>query len=515
MKHANVRWLRMCGCGLAVLAAGLLLVASLALPVQASALAQEGQGNETAAVVTTPAAPQPEVEGPYVGQPVFPVVLDADLRQLPQAELRHENIQRPWRRLHPPESRPEDKADEAPPDALAQTQMPLAAMPSPLENFDGLSLTSDCGGVICGSGWPPDTNGDVGPVYYVQAVNTAFGIFNKATGARLTALTFDTLFFGTNTACDDSNFGDPIVLYDAMADRWILTDFAWDTKDTDTGPYYECIAVSRTGDPVTGGWYLYALRADDDSHPWLADYPKLGVWPDGYYMSANMFDCVSDCGSSSPFEGVRVWALNRTALINGQALQEVHFDIPSLVYDEVMLPANLRGALPPGGAPNFFVAMDDNFTFGGNDVLHLWKFRVNWAAPANYTFTTVPTDLIVSPFTLPSSEAGVPQLGTSAKLDTLGDRLMMQLQYRNINGIESLWVNHTVASGGVTGIRWYELRNPNGTPVVYQQGTYQPDSTYRWMGSLAVDNDGNMALGFSASSSSIYPAIRYAGRLVT
>ncbi|MDP2990140.1 MAG: hypothetical protein Q8O57_06195, partial [Kiritimatiellota bacterium] len=337
-------------------------------------------------------------------------------------------------------------------------------MPTPLENFKGLDLAN------WGSGWPPDSNGDVGPNHYIQAVNTSIGILSKS-GTLQAAFTFDYFFEGTGTPCDGSNRGDPIVLYDSLANRWLIGDFAW--TNVDNGPYYECIAVSKTADPISGGWWQYALLA----HPtYLNDYPKLAVWSDAYYMSANLFDLFNG-GTGYTWQGVRVWALNRDDMISGApAVRNVFFDLsPSSGYGS-LLPSHLHGAPPPAGTPNFFASIDEPNLF------HLWKFHVDWNTPANSTFTG-PTDLTVANFVMPCDAANilacVPQQGGEA-VDALGDRLMMQLQYRNIGGVESLWANHTVANSSVvghpTGIRWYEIRNPNGTPVVYQQGTFQPDT---------------------------------------
>jgi hypothetical protein len=151
--------------------------------------------------------------------------------------------------------------------------------------------------------------------------------------------------------------------------------------------------------------------------------------------------------------------------------------------------------------------------YGSNTSMKLWKFSVNWATPSASTFTG-PQSFTVASFTRPSSRPVVSQLGSTEKLDTLGDRLMTWLQYRNIGGTESLWVSRTVQTSKTsTGIRWMEVRNMSGTPTVYQQGTYAPDGSFRWMPSLAVDKFGNMAVGYSVSSSKMYPEIRYAGRL--
>ena len=429
----------------------------------------------------------PAVSGPVAGELAVPASFDGDVRNLPQVGP---PVKRPMFEFKlPPELR---EGGAAVVDPVVQTNPGITVIPSPIQSFKGLDLNT------WGAGWPPDTNGDVGPNHYIQTVNTSIGMYSK-TGAQLAAFTFDTFFDGTGTPCDASNQGDPVVLYDNPSGRWIITDFAW--SNFVSGPYYECIAVSKTGDPVAGGWWLYGFRADDATHPWLNDYPKLGVWADGIYMSANMFDILTSSGSAT-YKGVRVWALNREDMVSGAPLRSVRFDLGTSFAS--LLPSNLRGALPPSGSPDFFGSITAPSTF------RLWKFHVDWPVTSNSTFTG-PTNITVASFSIPSGN--VPQGGSSETLDTLGDRLMMQLQYRNLGGTEALWANHTVASGGVTGVRWYEIRNPNGSPTVQQQGTYQPDTNYRWMGSLAVDSQGNMAVGYSVSSSSIFPQIRYAGRL--
>ncbi len=423
-------------------------------------------------------APTYDISAPIVGEPVKAVSFDGSLLDLPQTGP---ESKQPMREM--PQIGLADGGGDGI-DPVAQTQDGPVAMPTPSASFKGLDLQN------WGAGWPPDTHGDVGPNHYIQVVNTSIGIFNK-TGTRLAAFTFNTLFAGTGTPCDASNDGDPIALYDYVSGRWILTDFAWSTTN---GPFYECIAVSKTADPVNGGWWFYALQASSNE---LHDYPKLGVWSDGIYMSANMFR------RAATFRGVKVWALNRSDMISGAPLRSVAFTLGTAYAS--LLPADSRGTAPAAGKPEFFLSRS------GTSTLRLWKFTVNWTTPSSSTFTG-PTNITVASYTTPTSR--VPQLGSSETLDTLGDRLMSDLQYRNISGVDSLWAAHSVVSSGVTGIRWYELRNPTGTPSVYQSGTYRPDSSYRWMPSLAVDKQGNMAVGYSVSSSSMYPAIRYAGRLV-
>lgn len=438
-------------------------------------------------------APRPEVQGPFMSTAVGPAVFNGNLRDL--AEVSSGSPDGPGVLRYTPGQEPKagipQNADWV--DAVAQTANQAGLMPAPIRDFAGLNFLNH------GAGWPPDTVGDVGPQHYIQAVNISIGIFDKSTGLLATpALTFNQFFPGpAGTPCDTANRGDPVVLYDPIVGRWLVSDFAWFNQST--GPFYQCIAVSQTSDPVTGGWYFYALPADTgDFTGYLNDYPKLGVWSDGWYMTANMFQMVAP---GTGF-GVRLWALDRAAMISGGALREVHFDCMDLDCAS-LLPANLRGALPPPGSPAYFVSAIPP------DHLNLWQFHVDWTTPGNSTLTG-PVVLNVADFAFAPS---VPQLGSSSLLDSLSPRLMMQLQYRNLSGAESLWANHTVLSGGVAGVRWYEIRDPGGIPVVAQQSTYQPDTTQRWMGSLATDQDGNMAIGYSVSSASMYPGIRYAGRL--
>ena len=206
------------------------------------------------------------------------------------------------------------------------------------------------------------------------------------------------------------------------------------------------------------------------------------------------------------YSGVKVWALNRDNLINGQPLTSVAFTLGTSYFS--LIPSTSTATSPvPTGTPNYFLS-----NYGPSTAVRMWKFTVNWTTPSNSTFTG-PTSIAVASNT--KYTARIPQMGSSETLDALGDRLMVQLQYRNLNNTPSLWVNHTVSTSSRAGLRWYEIRNLGGTPTVYQQGTYSPDSNHRWMGSIDVDKMGNAAIGYSVSSTSMYPAIRYAGRLVT
>jgi hypothetical protein len=377
-------------------------------------------------------------------------------------------------------------------------------MPSTTVNFAGLDFNT------WGAGHPPDTVGDVGAGFYMQAVNTSIGIWAKTGGAPLAAFTFNTLWSGagTGTPCDTSNSGDPTVVYDPMADRYIVADFAW--TDILNGPYYECIAVSKTGNPVTGGYWLYAVRADDALHPWLPDYPKMGVWPDGLYMTANMFDCLTPGCASASYKEVRAYAFNLSDLESGAVLRSVVADLNSTSFFS-LLPSNLRGAAPPGGRENLLVSESGTlFAF------EVWKFHVVYGGPGS-TFTG-PTNVSQTTYTV-----GLPTVPSSGNnLDALEERMMMQNQYRNLGGTESLWVNHTVrtSSTGPNGIQWAQINVTGGTvnttPVQQQiYGNVGADGLHRWMGSLAVDAQGDMALGYSTSKAGVNPDIRYNGRLAS
>ena len=367
-----------------------------------------------------------------------------------------------------------------------------AAMPSPLLNFDGIPFP----GVGCNCA-PPDTNGEVGLTQYVQIVNEGFQVFNKSTGASVMGPTaISTLWSGFGGVCQSNGAGDPVVLYDQIANRWVISQFAGVSVPTD-----ECIAVSTTSD-ATGSYNRYGFHLGTN----FFDYPKLAVWPDAYYMSMNVFN-----STGTLFLGPQPFAFNRTAMLAGNSATFITPGITGGSTEETYLPSDLDGStLPPAGAPNTFVEWPN----GG--VYKVFHFHVDFATPNNSTFT-----LFASPaaagFTqlCASTRACVPEPNGSS-LDAIADRFMFRLAYRNFGDHESLVTNYTVSSGGVAGIRWIELRNvTNGPVTVFQQSTYQPDTTWRWMGSAAMDQSGNLAIGFSASSSSVVPSLRYAGRLAT
>jgi hypothetical protein len=336
---------------------------------------------------------------------------------------------------------------------------------------------------------PPDTNGAVGATQYVQWVNAEFAVFDKATGALIAGPTQgNALWAGFGGGCEDNNDGDPIVQYDKMADRWILTQFSISTL-----PYTQCVAVSTTND-ATGTYNRYSYSFGDSD---FSDYPKLGVWPDAYYMSFNLFL------DGSNFIGANACALDRNAMLAGNPASIVCFQQPSNVAS--LLPSDMDGTIPPSaGEPAFYM----NF---GKNVIQLWKFHVDFGTPTNSTFTG-PTVLPVAVFTAKCFRSCVAQPGTTQLLDALGDRPMYRLAYRQFaNGVESLTFNHSIS----TGVRWYEVRSPNGTPTLFQQGSFAPDKSTRWMGSIAMDQSGDMGLGYSLSSKTVFPSVYFTGRVAT
>jgi len=341
---------------------------------------------------------------------------------------------------------------------------------------------------------PPDTVGAVGDTQYVQVVNTGLAVFDKATkNVVYGPVPTNTLWSGFGGQCENDNDGDAVVVYDKAANRWIVSQFA-----VGTTPYLQCVAVSHTSD-ATGAWYRYSFSYGNV----FPDYPKMGVWPDAYYETFNMFN-----GNS--FNGSLLFAYDRASMLTGAAATQQCFQLAKTFGG--VLPSDLDGATaPPPGAPNYLV----NF---GTNSLNLWEFHVDWANTAN-TSLMGPTNLAVAAFT-PACGGGacVLQPGTHEQLDTLADRVMHRLAYRNLGDHESLVVNHAVKVGTAmknpySGVRWYEIRSPGATPLIYQQSTFAPDSSFRWMGSIAMDADGDIALGYSVSSDTVEPAIRYTGRL--
>ncbi len=395
-------------------------------------------------------------------------------------------------------------------DVGLQTTAGVEAMPAPTVNFEGISNVD---GVL-----PPDTQGDVGPNHYVQWVNLSYGVWDKS-GNQLSGPTAgNTLWTGFDSICANNNDGDPITVYDYLADRWMMSQFQVNAS----GSSYQCIAVSTTGDPM-GSWNRYRYTWPGSL---MNDYPHFGLWPDAYYMTANQF-----IYSSGAWQGAGVAAYERDKMLIGAAAQMVYFNLYTVNAEYGgQLPADMDGTTQPAsGAPGLIMEWDNSGLLGPDDALRVWKFHVDWTTPANSYLGTGAAGTAGGPNwtintndvdpTICGSSACIDQPGTTQNLDQISDRLMHRVQYRNFGGYQTLVGNHTVDTNnpaGIAGIHWFELRNTGTDWAMYQQGTYGPaDNANRWMGSIAMDNAGNMALGYSVSSSSIYPSIRYAGRLST
>ena len=346
---------------------------------------------------------------------------------------------------------------------------------------------------------PPDPNGAVGPNHFVEVVNSGFAVFNKSGTPVYGPVATNTLWSGFGGLCETDNNGDATIKYDQFADRWVIQQLAI-TGVTTT--FYICVAVSTGPDP-TGSYYRYQFPFAN-----FPDYPKLSVWPDGYYLSINQFN-----SSGTTFLGPLVGAMDRTSMLSGAPASIQSFTLGTTFSS--LLASDVDGATPPPlGSPAFFLSLDTS-------ALDFWRLHIDWANSANSWLGTssanaAPTQLAVPSYsTACGGVSCVPQAGTRTTLDALDDRLMYRVAYRNFGDHEVLLANHSVNAGGFAGVRWYEVRGPGSAPAIYQSGTYAPDSTYRWMGSVAMDHAGDIGLGFSVSSSSINPQIHYTGRVPT
>jgi hypothetical protein len=391
------------------------------------------------------------------------------------------------------------------------------AIASTSANFEGLS-NQDNFNTFGFRVNPPDPVGDVGPNHYVEMINLLYGIYSKAGTLLLGPIDTGTLWQGFAVAdCTDPS-GDPVVVYDQIADRWLLSQF------TTAGPtYYECIAISQTGDP-TGAYYRYAFSTGLN----FPDYPKLSVWKDSYILTTREF------GPTVEY-GIGVYALERNKMINGQAkaraagffLDGNDPDILPLVGDG-LLPPDLDGKQKPGeNVPAPIVGtQDDGGGYGATfDALNIWELDVHWNVTPEASLelaAQLPTAPFDSMFPCaPTSRDCLPQPGIANPaqyLDILSyrQRPTWRLAYRNFKSYEALVTNQSVeAAPGVAGVRWYEIRRTNGTYTVHQQGTIAPgDGVHRWMGSVAQDKKGNMAAGYSVvNGTTVFPGIRYTGRL--
>jgi len=412
-------------------------------------------------------------------------------------------------------------------DGALQDSAPVSHAIEPALSFEGLSSQDNVS--VAGIGLsPPDTNGDVGPNHYVQVTNVLFRVWDKNGNPLTAALRLSSLFVPLGGACTlPPGKGDPVVLYDPLADRWLVSQLGFVTSAS--APYFECIAISQTSDP-TGAYYLYAFQIPNNEFP---DYPKLGVWPDGYYMTVNQFT------NGGPQNGTGAYAFNRARMLEGDPdANLIYFDLDRTSHPEGivgMLPSDFDGLIaPPEGRPNTF-AYFTSVVFGDpSDGLRLFDFHADFSDPSKSTFIERDESPVPVAAFSPTSPLGrrdilqpplpPPFDNTTNALDSIPDRLMHRLQYRNTGNAESLVANHTVGAPGSTilgtfraGIRYYQLSSSGGGPfAVAEQATYAPnDGLNRWMGSAATDNQGNLAVGFSTSSTNSFPSVAFAGRLAS
>ena len=395
------------------------------------------------------------------------------------------------------------------PDAALQLRPGSTNMPAPIQNFEGVN---NADGV-----YPPDTNGDVGPNHYIQWVNLHFAIYSKTGTTLYGPAAGNTLWSGFGGPCQTDNDGDPQVNYDHLADRWVMSQFA--LPNYPNGPFYQCFAVSTSPDPLST-WYRYQFTVSANK---MDDYPKVGVWPDGYYMTVNQFSM-----PAGTWGGLGVCVYERDQMLVGGVARQIYFDTGAvtLAYGGAV-PADLDGVPPAAGTPGYVMEWDDTTWMvppDPADTLRIWEVHADWTNPANSTFglnaNYDPNFKITTADALPlclGNRNCIPQPGTSVKVDAIGDRLMQRLQFRNIGGVGKLTVNMTVDAGsGRAGVRWYQLTNPGTGWTMADQGTWAGlggDTDNRWMAAAALDIQGNMAIGYSVSSSTTFPSIRYNGRL--
>ncbi|HTR26490.1 MAG TPA: choice-of-anchor D domain-containing protein [Terriglobales bacterium] len=389
-------------------------------------------------------------------------------------------------------------SNEVKPDPVLQRPEsgPMTLSPPPGLEFDGLGLGDS---FFCNC-MPPDNDGAPGTTQYVQYINLFYAVYDKTGNRLLGPLKGNSFCSGFGGSCQSDNSGDPIVRFDAAAQRWVVSQFAINSAGND----FECIAVSKTAD-ATGSYNRYGFSFAN-----FPDYPKMGVWPDGYYFTFNNFNL-----AGTAFVGANVCAADRNAMLAGNSAQIVCFQQNSQQFG--MLAADLEGPTPPAaGTPNFVMELDPS----GSANIDMFNFHVDFTNPSNSTFTG-PVKISVASFTplCPTQQRGrcVKQPSSNSDLlESLGNRLMWRLVYRNFGDHTTLLATHSITVGSSGGVRWYEMRNPeSGTPTIFQSGTFAPDSQFRWMPAITMDQNQNIAVAYSRSGSGSgqYPSLVYAGRV--
>lgn len=398
--------------------------------------------------------------------------------EIDAAKPRNEEMQQ---RLYPFASTALPKGDDPSwQKSMGGTQAPKA----PIVSFDGQSSPY----------FPPDANGAVGPNHFMQTINSVYAIYSK-TGALVAGPTNLNLLFGsvTGSSCND---GDPIALYDEQADRYLVVEFSVCGAND-----YMLIAVSQTNDP-TGSWHRYSFDVAD-----MPDYEKFGIWQDGYYMGTN-----NSAGND-------IYVFERSKMLTGATAQFVGFKNvwrPTTIDGFVCVPpVDNDGTFAPAGTPGQFIAFNDDAIGGGADQLWFYELAVNWTTTSLSTFNRT-QQLAVPAFdsNFGANWDNIKQPGTTRELDGIPMVVMNAPQYRNFGSYQTLVCCHTVDVDNTdhAGIRWYELRKTTGAWSVRQSGTYAPDAHSRWMGSVRLNGQNEIGLGYSISSTTVYPGIRYTGQ---
>ncbi len=463
-----------------------------------------------ATVLLTVTQPAAKADTDNISAPVFRRA-DAFARSRPLREIPARKAVRPA--VLPVETRGFDPQTTAVSPMISGDDKRSAAiignvpMPPPVLSFDGLSDADNVNayGLLV---FPPDANGDIGPQHYVQAVNSLVRVFDRNGNALTPPISLIDIFAPLGTACSQRIDGLTNVLYDPLADRWILTQIC-----TDFPPFKQMIAISRDNDP-TGDFYLYEYLMPNVNNP---DFPKYGVWPDGYYLSTNEF-------FGADFVGSGAFAFDREKMLRGDPTAGyIYFFYPEAgpARRGGLLPSDMDGLRPPPtGLPNAFAGYTATEYGAAADAMKLFDFHADFDEPELSTFTErLESPIAAAPFdpTSPEGRADIAQPLPGEFLDSQSDRPAARLAYRNFGEQGSLVFNMTVRASGSTetyraGIRLYELRDDGSGYRIAEQATFDDGSTSRWIGSAAQDGVGNLAVGYNVASSSVKPSLRYSGR---
>lgn len=364
-------------------------------------------------------------------------------------------------------------------------------------SFDG-SSDDDNAAVLGYRVVPPDTEGDVGPRHYVQWINSVSEIFDKRGNSILGPFPGNLYFQGLGGICEATNDGDPVVLYDERADRWLVSQFALDFANE---TYAMCIGISTSPDP-TGGYHQYEVNFGNI----FPDYPKLGIWGDSYTMTTRNF--VDLGGNTFAFGGQFAIVLEREAMLNGAVPGVLAAQIPREFFNDGYLPADADGAV--SGAAVFGGHARLGKARGLPQVFELFELDVDWSNPGEATFSEV-NEILIPEY--PVTGSNYVDQPNGQDLDDLDSFTMHRMQVRDFGTHKSMLANHTInAQADAAGIRWYEFRNYGDGWMLHQAGTYSPDSKDRWMASMAMNGNGDIALGYSLSSKTKYPSIYVTGQ---